>query len=98
MNKLSLYLTLFALFLISFPIKFYYDLRQQKLNSFTRTIQIKRRRLRSIGVILPELYFWDENNIKYKWRNSIIFGKYSFISERKKIKKGNKITIKGYTT
>ena len=96
--KRFFFFTLFILYLISFPIKFAYDLRQHKLNSFTRTIQIKKRRLRTIGVILPELYFWDKNNIKYKWRDSILFGKYSFVSEQLKIKKGNQVTIKGYTT
>ena len=65
------FFTLFILYLISFPIKFAYDLRQHKINSFTKTIQIKKRRLK-----MATLYFWDENNIKYLWRDSIKFGKY----------------------
>uniref|UniRef100_A0A6C0FAK2 Uncharacterized protein n=1 Tax=viral metagenome TaxID=1070528 RepID=A0A6C0FAK2_9ZZZZ len=91
--KRFFFFTLFILYLISFPIKFAYDLRKYKLNSFTRTIQIKKRRLK-----MATLYFWDENNIKYELRDSILFGKYSFISEIIKIKKGNQVTIKGYTT
>ena len=88
-KKVSYYLYIFIVLII---IIFVYDLIMHTFNSFTRTIQIKNVR----PFITKPVYFRDENNIIYKWKDSIIFGKLNF-SESSKIRKGNKITIKGYT-
>jgi hypothetical protein len=82
------YLHIFIVLIICI---FVYNLIMRTFNSFKRTIQIKNIKLKR-----KDIAFRDENNIKYKWKNSFIFGKYNF-SEVLKIRKGNKITIKGYT-
>jgi len=79
------------IFIVLIIFIFVYNLIMRKFNSFKRTIQIKNTNLNR-----KDIFFRDENNIKYKWKNSFIFGKYNF-SEVLKIRKGNKITIKGYT-
>lgn len=79
------------IFIVLIIFIFVYNLIMRKFNSFKRTIQIK-----NINLNRKDIAFKDENNIKYKWKNSFIFGKYNF-SEVLKIRKGNKITIKGYT-
>jgi len=81
------------IFIVLIVIIFVYNLIMHTFNSFTRTIQIKNVR----PFRRKNIYFRDENNIKYKWKNSFIFGKYNFF-ETSKIRKGNKVTIKGYTT
>lgn len=44
-----------------------------------------------------KISFKDENNNRYNYNNSFIFGKFSF-KELEKIKKGNSVLIKGYIT
>jgi len=89
MKKISNYLyILIGLIIISFV----YKLMMVTFNSFTRRIQIKDVR----PFKRKNIYFRDENNIKYKWKNSFIFGKYNFF-ETSKIREGNKVIIKGYT-
>ena len=80
------------IFIVLIIFIFVYNLIMRKFNSFKRTIQIKNTNLNR-----KDIFFRDENNIKYKWKNSFIFGKYNFF-ETSKIRKGNKVTIKGYTT
>jgi hypothetical protein len=40
--------------------------------------------------------FTDENNKKYYYKDSLIFGLFSYGKESDKIKEGNSVTIKGY--
>ena len=69
--------------------------------SFKKRITIKsvKRRLRNKQLFFLNTSFTDENNTRYRYNDSFIFGSFSFkLKELEKIKKGNSVFIKGYTT
>lgn len=93
---------LFIIFINITPI---YDIIMHYFNSFEKTITIKnisRRRMTTVkrkhihDHMIGNKHFTDENGIKYKWANSLFFGKYNVRAENKKLKIGNKVNIKGY--
>ena len=69
--------------------------------SFKKRVTIKKvkRRYRRNNYFLADTYFIDENNKRYYYEDSFIFGSFDLKGkELNKIKKGNSVIIKGYTT
>ena len=70
--------------------------------SFKKRVTVKkiRRRFRRNSYFFTRTSFTDENNKRYHYEDSFIFGSVDFSLKEKeleKIKKGNSIVIKGYT-
>ena len=103
LNKKTREKTYFLLFFIFILFGFIPSLSfvMKPFTGFEKRVTIKKveRRLRTRSYIFADTYFVDENNILYKYEDSVIFGSIDFKGkELEKIKEGNSVTIKGYTT
>ena len=88
---------------IIFAIVYSLGIISKPLTSFEKRITIKsvrrwRRYERKVSWFPnpSSISFTDENNKKYYYKDSFIFGLFSYGKELDKIKEGNSVTIKGY--
>ena len=103
LNKKTRKKTYFLLFFVFILFGFIPSLSfvMKPFTSFKKRVTIKKvkQRLKRRDYFFADTYFVDENNILYKYQDSVIFGSLDLKGkELDKIKEGNSVTIKGYTT
>ena len=82
---------------IIFMVVYSFGIISKPFTSFEKRITIKNvRRLRRFGSRYTRIYFTDENNKKYYYKDNAFFGVFGYGKELEKIKKGNNVIIKGY--